>query len=837
MSRKTVILCLLSLIILVSLTTSVLAEVKGPIVDKVYINVRMKEEIGLKDAAEGITDIFFWPVNGPTIFGLDEATRDKLEIYSTPSGSWSININPIPNAAPYLVEVEGKEYFNPFAIRKIRFALNDLINRKYVVDEILGGAGGPMFTMATPGQPGTYKYNLVATQMGMIPEGNEEKALEEINAALEEAAVLIDLEERLTKESEWWTFDNEPITVKFLIRVDDPQGRLKEGEYIAQQIEKSGIKVERLLWDRVKCIETSYFSDPKDYLWHMYTESWGAAGTIAFWEEIVCETYAPWYGYMPGGAEPDKWNYENEELDKVTQKAYTGNFLTEEEYWELVLEGLRLGLEDACRIYVAYQNDYYVANKERFNKRMYYGLGDGLNRWSMVTADTKDKILRITEFSAKGGLFMSAWNPVGIDGFSDMYSLIIEEPLYDQGMFKSPVSAIATPLRVVPQDVETQLHEDAESGEIVGDVSVPANAVLYDSAKKEWSPVGDEVKAISKATYSFRFGNFHHGRPIGLTDILYANAFIEEWISQDGDDDKYYNDPYSSNLTPNQETIKGWVINSDSTITAYFNYNFPPSKERVADWGAPWISVSASGLQVAVSWEVIEALAKLVAEGSASGTAYSFSSDVGTEVDLLTPSCVKDIRAKLIEMINKNYVPASIKDYITVKEAKTRYEAAIKWIDEHGHAFISCGPFYLDKYDPVTSYMELTAFRDAEYPFTPDHWPGVFATTIVRIDSVDMPAIYLREKKEDLSIKVKVSEVLYPEGTPKLAESGEISAMLITPTEELSYKAKFLGAGLFEVLIPPEATKDLEGGSYTILISASIEGAVPVSVASSTVIY
>jgi len=70
MSRKTVILCLLSLIILVSLATSVLAEVKGPIVDKVYINVRMKEEIGLKDAAEGITDIFFWPVNGPTIFGL-----------------------------------------------------------------------------------------------------------------------------------------------------------------------------------------------------------------------------------------------------------------------------------------------------------------------------------------------------------------------------------------------------------------------------------------------------------------------------------------------------------------------------------------------------------------------------------------------------------------------------------------------------------------------------------------------------------------------------------------------------------------------------------------------
>jgi peptide/nickel transport system substrate-binding protein len=82
MSRKTVILCLLSLIILVSLTTSVLAEVKGPIVDKIYINAKMKEEIGLKDAAEGLTDIFFWGVSGPTIMGLDQATKDKLDIYT-----------------------------------------------------------------------------------------------------------------------------------------------------------------------------------------------------------------------------------------------------------------------------------------------------------------------------------------------------------------------------------------------------------------------------------------------------------------------------------------------------------------------------------------------------------------------------------------------------------------------------------------------------------------------------------------------------------------------------------------------------------------------------------
>ncbi len=834
MSRKAVILCLLSLIILVSLTTSVLAEVKGPIVDKVYINAKMKEEIGLKDAAEGLTDIFFWGVSGPTIMGLDQATRDKLDIYTVPSGSWSLNFNPVPNAAPYIVKVEDKEFFNPFAIREVRFAMNDLINRKYLVDEILGGAGGPMFTMATPGQPGTYKYNLVANRLGFTPEGNEKKAIEEITEALQEAAALPELQGRLAKQGEWWTFDGEPATINFLIRVDDPQGRLREGEYIASQIEKAGIKVERLLWDRVKCIETSYYSDPADYKWNIYTEGWGAGATRAFWEHIVCQMYAPWYGYMAGG--PDsKWHYENDEIDRLTEKAYTGNFLTEEEYWETVLEALELALKDACRIYVAYQNDYYATNKDAFNNRMCYGLGDGLNEWSLITADTKNRELRVTEFSAKGALFMSAWDPIGTEGFNDVYSLVIAQPLFDRASFESPASAIATPWRVIPHDVKTDVDRD-EAGEVVGKIPVSPKAIKYDSAKKEWYKVGSGETTMSTGTYTFIFGNFHHGRPMTIANILYADAFVTEWITKDGDDDRYYDAAYESYHRPDWEISKGMALNLDGTITNYFDYNFPPSKERVAASGSPWVSLS--GRYIVLPWEVHEALAELVATGSASGEVYSFTPSEGVEqVDLLRPSCVADIRAKLVEMKDNSHLPVSLKDYVTVEEAKAGYEAAIKWIDEKGHAFIGNGPFYMEKYDPTTNFIELTAFRDPEYPFTPDYWPSVFATTTVRIDSVDVPAMYLRAKKEDMLIKVQVSEVLYPEGTAKIAEGGEVSAMLITPTEELSYKAKFLGSGLFEAIIPVDAVKDLEDGSYTVLISASIEGAVPASAASSTVIY
>ncbi|MDK2952496.1 MAG: peptide/nickel transport system substrate-binding protein, partial [Kosmotogales bacterium] len=78
----------------------------GPFVDSVYVNVRMQEEIGLKDAAQGMTDVFAYGVNGPTLFGLPEEDLAKLEIYNVPSGSWSLLLNNIPDKAPYQVEVD-----------------------------------------------------------------------------------------------------------------------------------------------------------------------------------------------------------------------------------------------------------------------------------------------------------------------------------------------------------------------------------------------------------------------------------------------------------------------------------------------------------------------------------------------------------------------------------------------------------------------------------------------------------------------------------------------------------------------------------------------------------
>jgi len=115
----------------------------------------MSQELGLRDVAEGLTDISMEGVSGPTLMGMDQVTRDKMDIYSVPALTYGLFVNPYPNKAPYVGEVNGKDFFNVMAINEFRYALNDLINRQYIVDEILGGAGGPKLSMATPGHGGT----------------------------------------------------------------------------------------------------------------------------------------------------------------------------------------------------------------------------------------------------------------------------------------------------------------------------------------------------------------------------------------------------------------------------------------------------------------------------------------------------------------------------------------------------------------------------------------------------------------------------------------------------------------------------------------------------------
>ncbi|MFZ4616283.1 MAG: ABC transporter substrate-binding protein, partial [Rectinemataceae bacterium] len=119
----------------------------GPIVDKVIFDVRMDRTIGWKDVVAGKTDVFTENLGGKDYKSIPDADLAKLSTYNAPGTYWELTFNPVPNKAPYQVTTkEGKTFFNPFAIREVRFAINFLVDRKKIVDEIMLGMGDPMTT-------------------------------------------------------------------------------------------------------------------------------------------------------------------------------------------------------------------------------------------------------------------------------------------------------------------------------------------------------------------------------------------------------------------------------------------------------------------------------------------------------------------------------------------------------------------------------------------------------------------------------------------------------------------------------------------------------------------
>ena len=820
----------------------------GALIDKIIYEVRTDMTIAIKDVADGRADLMASGIDGGIYLSLGENDLEKLDTYAVPSGSWSLLFNPVPNKAPYTVTTkDGKTYFNPLAIKEIRFAMNFLIDRKKLVDEILRGAGQPSFTQATPGQPGTYRYNLIPSRMGMTENGNQEKAINDINKAMEKAANLPENRGKLKKENGWWKYNGEVVTIKFVIRVDDPTGRLPAGNAVSDLIEKTGIKVEKLLYDRNKSTQVVYGSDPKDYEWNIITEAWGAGATRAWWDVTLRQMYVREGNYMPGGNISEFWNYDNREASRISDKNSNGWFLTADEYWNGNMRLQEIGLEDAVRIYLNSQTQFFVANKERFNRRMLYGVGDGINDWSIRSADIKpnrngEKVLRVLQHSAQGSLFISPWDPVGVGGFSDAYSAIMIGPCSDAGAtFESPSTAKTVFMLGEPDTNSLEIGVRAGNNGIpVGTIEVPTNAKMYNPYTQKWEEglivkmnengeldykKSDNITAYVKCDFKPRYFKWHHGIESSLVDLMYGSVFIANVITKTNENDKYYDSAMAGRYLSAMDGSVGSVINEDGSFTLYGNYYWPMDMDRQIAIAAVSPKIGNPNRNTVIPFEINEAIMKMVLEGSKSGNVYTISQDQSlTSIDVKNPTCVSDIKEKLIEMRDSQYIPAGIEDFITKEDAVKRYQAAIDFIDKYGHAYISNGPFFISRIDSKANYIELTAFKD--YSYTAEYWIEKLSTKMSRIEDIEMPAI--ANRNSDMNIDIYVSSYNYPDNALEMPDiNTKVKVLLqLQNGDEKEYNA-VLENDVFKLTIPKEELISLPRGNYIIVIESYIADETP----------
>ncbi|EEB73629.1 ABC transporter substrate-binding protein [Thermococcus sp. AM4] len=287
---------------------------KNPVPDEIeYVGVQ-NQQTTILEIAKGTYDIGMFAFPAGVYKGLGEDVLNNLKLFKSASSYNELTINDWHDRdkdAP-IVTVGDNVYFNPFAVREVRYALNWLVSRDYIVQNIYQGSGAPMLGCIRPSHPANKYFEPVYKALGMSTSGNENYAMYLFNEGMKKAQQEVAKYgyELVRKPDGYWYFGKKgeelkPVTIKFIIRIEDERKDI--GLYVARLIEnKFGFKVDKLLWDRKKAGYVVFAQDPATYKWNLYTGGWGTSGLPSQWVDgYMAFFYTNWGGWTPNGEGPD----------------------------------------------------------------------------------------------------------------------------------------------------------------------------------------------------------------------------------------------------------------------------------------------------------------------------------------------------------------------------------------------------------------------------------------------------------------------------------------------------------------------------------------------------
>ena len=673
---------------------------KGAYADNLQFIQYLDGNIALHDIQAGNLDTYFFRIPLETVASISK--DPNVKIYEKNAGSFGFLLNPAPSKNPNIL--------NPFQFKEIRFAVNYLINREFVVDEILNGYGSVQidpFGISSPEYEAlipviesyNFKYN------PSLAKGIIEKSL---------------ISHGATKLDGKWTYNGSPISIKLMIRSDDLP-RKSMGEMLANELEKIGFTVQRDYGDLNKANLVVYGKDPQELSWQVYTEGFGGTSQfVRYNPSTAAQMYSPYFGSMPGRGNPSFWNYQNSTLDKITQSIEFSNFTSEEERNELLRQALTLGIQESVRLFVAQNIDPYAASSSIKGLINDFGAGISTSK-SLINARSIKNTSSINVGVKE--VYQGAWNNVG--GCNDIYCTNILSLVSDSPTSRNPYTGEVIPLRNEWTNITTMGPEKR--------LAVDNDAVTWNPSDQKWEDVGKNTSK-SKVTLHLVFSNWQNGQAMNKADLIYQLYFQYEWSSKINSTDQTYDPEYAQPAQVALKYLRGTKFLNNSTLVSFVDY-WHFDKKEIADFASVWATSP---------WEVNAAIERLVKNGV---FAYSRTEATVKNIEwlsLIIPSHAQAIKQELEKMKAEGFVPAPLKGMVSVDEALRRYDASIKWITEHNHAIIGNGPYEIKNYNPAGRVISLAAFRDSSYPFPKGYWSIYESPKLAKFEKVQYPKIVTR---------------------------------------------------------------------------------------------
>lgn len=725
-----------------------------------------------------------------------------------------LTLNPAGTPEDPIFTGTGK--LNPFAVPRIREAMNWLIDRDYVAEEIFGGMAIPRYLPIHPAFPDNARYIDVARKLELYYAHNPAKAEEIITEEMEKLGA-----ERIDGI---WHFNGEPVEIILLIRTED--ARLPLGHYVTRMMEDMGFVTTQLLKTSSEASPIWIQGDPHDGRFHIYTGGWistvisrDQGGVFDFFYTDRGLPYPLWVATKP-----------TPEFYEISGKLGRGEYETMEERAAMFKQALELAMEDSHRIWVVNSKGFMPRRAEISIAADLAGGISGAFLWALTTR-FKDQVGG-TVTIAMPDLLTEPWNPIA--GSNWIFDMMFIRATGDWGTMWDPFTGLHHPQRIERAEVFVKeglpvgvtldwldLQFVPEAVEVPTDAWVDWDAVaqrfitLAEAAEKEgFDPerlTADVRVLVHYPADLFDTVKWHDGSPLSIGDIVMGMIQEFDWAKEES---SIFDPGAVPAFKTFMEHFRGLRIVSEDPliIESYTNMSYLDAEWIAGDW--EWFPYYAQGPG---AWHNL-ALG-ILADGNEE-LAFSAAKAGDLEVEwmsLIAGPSLPILERHLHDARAAGFIPYSptLGEFINPGEAAARYAALQSWFEEKGHFWIGTGPFYLEATHPIERIIHLHRFP--LFPDSAEKWAGFVAPRIAEVEVVGPLAIRAGDEAA-FDIKVTFEGEPYP-----VADVDFVTYLLLDARGEIVHVGEAMAVqdGLWRAVLPAEKTAALVKGSTKLEVVVS----------------
>ena len=766
----------------------------------------------------GVIDIYASNLSTPQdLAAIEEAGLLRSEQFGM---YYELTFNP---AGPTF-EATGK--LNPFHNKKIREAMNWLVDRDYINQEVYGGSGVPKFTSIVSGFPDYARNVEIIRALESKYQYDFERAQVVITAEMEAMGA--------TMTDGKWTYEGEQVELIFLIRNDSDGTRVSIGDYVSNQLEDIGFAVDRQYKTSSEASAVWFAGDVNDGLWHLYTGAWGSGAISRDDAMDFLFFYTPVFPYSLS----QSYTQHSPELTAISEALANKDFTTLEERKELFAEAIPAFAEIAYRVWLIDSKSF---STWRPGVEVAYDLAAGVlvnALWPHTLRRTgvEGDVLRW----GTNDLFGAPANPIAGSGTANEFQWLFAVNDYDT--LNNPHTGVPIPQRLESAEVVVEeglpvgktydwlTLEFAPTIEVPGDVWLDWDAenqvFLSIDELTEAGIITDTVTAKAKITYvypadMFETVRWHDGSSLSVADFVMAMIMTFD-VGTEGS--AIYDEAQKATLDPFKSTFKGWKLVSTDPLTFeyYTDAWYLDAEIIVTPFNARfWPEYGAGN----APWSMIAVANQAEAKGE---LAYSTVKSSAGEIEWMNwiagPS-LAILEKNLVEMAEVDAIPyePTLGRYLSADEVDTRYANLQQFYADWGHFWVGTGPYILGKVFPVEKVGSL--YNNPDYVDLSDKW-AIFSTPKMAEVALDGPGIVSIGEEAVYDVFITFEGDPYP-----MDEIDFIKYLLFGADGEIVEVAsgEAVEDGYFTVTLSAETTALLATGSNKLEVIVVV---IPVSIPS-----